>query len=554
MLDVGRRRTRVAGAVLAVALLAVPTGAAPEASALRSPELVASSLALTSPQPATCPVGSEQRAAALINAFRAAHGLGALTLSTELMVKAQDWIEYLADRDAGLVHSTLSDGVSPGWSVLLENLGYAGSLDDVIHGLENSPHHRDNLLYPDITEMGIGITRTPDGRVWISEVFAKRAVPSPRYSGVAGLSAYVPITPLVLHATSGRVAAGATTLLQAGGYGPIPSTATSLTVVLEAIDPAGNGTLAFVPPSGAPSAAWHLRVVDGGAAVTAVAPLDSAGRLALRQSISTGWKLTVVGYTSPRTGASRAGRLVQVRPTRLLDTRPASRVGWSSGKPSTGATIGVTVTGRGGVPTSGVSAVVVQVAAAETSSGGWVQAGRSSMVRGAWHDIVASAGGQTRSSLVVAQVDTLGRIAVHTGMSTHLVVDVLGWYTYSTAAPALSGLFVPVRPVVLRDERASSSSAGIRTMAVAGRSSIPRCASGVLGTATVIPDLRSPLQVGAAGMSPWAWSNANGDVPGVARANTVISPTTVVDQGPALVSVGTLDRARVVFSVSGWFL
>jgi len=55
-------------------------------------------------------------------------------------------------------------------------------------------------------------------------------------------------------------------------------------------------------------------------------------------------------------------------------------------------------------------------------------------------------------------------------------------------------------------------------------------------------------------MSPWAWSNANGDVPGVARANTVISPTLVVDQGPALVSVGTLDRARIVFSLSGWFL
>jgi hypothetical protein len=214
----------------------------------------------------------------------------------------------------------------------------------------------------------------------------------------------------------------------------------------------------------------------------------------------------------------------------------------------------VTVTGRGGVPTSGVSAVVLQVAATETTSAGWVQAGRSTMVRGAWHDIVASAPGQTRSSLVVAQVDSVGRIALHTGMSTHLVVDVIGWYTDSTATPALSGLFVPVRPVVLRDERSSVSSAGMRTMAVAGRSSIPRCAAGVLATATVIPDLRSPLQAGPAGMSPWAWSNANGDAPGIARANTVMIPTTVVDQGPALVSVGTMDRARVVFSVTGWFL
>lgn len=550
-----RRPSLLGGALVLAVLTAATAGGRPEVAAVApSPALLAPSLLLGSAQPSTCPVGGEQRAASLVNAFRQSQGLSRLTASVELMTKAQDWIEYLAERDSGLVHSRLSDGVSSGWSELRENLGYAGSIDEVVHGLENSPPHRANLLDPDLTEMGIGITRTADGRVWMAQVFAARDTPTAQYSGVAGLSAFVPVTPFVLHATSGRVSSGQTTLLQAGGYGPVPSSATSVTVVLEAVDPAGSGALALVPPSGAPSAAWHLRVVDGGAAVTAVAPLDSAGRLVIRQSVASGWKITVVGYTSPRTGPSRAGRLVPVRPARLLDTRSATRVGWSSGKPTSGATIGVTVAGRGGVPTSGVSAVVLQVAAAETASAGWVQAGRTTMVRGAWHDVVASGPGQTRSSLVVAQVDSMGRIALHTGVSTHLVVDVIGWYTDSTATPALSGLFVPVRPVVLRDERSGVSSAGMRTMAVAGRSSIPRCAAGVLGTATVIPDLRTPLQAGPAGMSPWAWSNANGDTPGVARANTVMVPTTVVDQGPALVSVGTMDRARVVFSVTGWFL
>ncbi|MEN9821747.1 MAG: hypothetical protein RLZ04_173, partial [Actinomycetota bacterium] len=321
----------VAGA-LAVSAVGGGGGVAPVAGALgQSPELMASSLSLTSVQPATCPAGAEQRAAALINSFRAANGVGALTLSAELMHKAQDWIEYLAansaTNDPDLIHSTISDGVSPGWSRLGENLGWAYSLDQVIHGLENSPRHRENLVNPEFTEMGIGITRTPDGRVWVSQVFAARSVPSPRYSGVAGLSAFIPITPFVLHSTSGRVSAGTTTLLQAGGYGPIPSTATSVTVVLEATNPVGNGALTVMPPSGAPTAAWNLRVVDGGAAVTAVAPLDSRGRVALRQSIDTGWTLTVVGYTVPRTGPSRAGRFVPVSPARLLDTRPGSLVG-----------------------------------------------------------------------------------------------------------------------------------------------------------------------------------------------------------------------------------
>lgn len=550
-----RRRWFLVAGALTLTAVGSGGGVAPIAGALgQSPELMARSLSLTTVQPATCPVGAEQRAADLINSFRATNGRGPLTMSAELMHKAQDWIEYLADRDKGLVHSTISDGVSPGWTVLGENLGYAGSLDEVIHGLENSPPHRENLLLPNTTEMGIGITRTPDGRVWMAQVFAGRMTPTPQYGGVAGLSAFRPITPLVLHSTAGRQAAGTTTLLQAGGYGPIPSTATSVTLVIEATNPSGNGTLTVMPPSGAPTAAWNLRVVDGGAAVTAVAPLDSRGRVALRQSIDTGWTLTVVGYTVPRTGPSRAGRFVPVSPARLLDTRPGSLVGWSSGMPGVGATIPVTVAGRGGVPSSGVSAVVLQVAASSTASAGWVQVGRPTMVRGAWHDVVASGAGQTRSSLVVASVDSSGRVALHTGMATHLVVDVVGWYTDSSAPPSLSGLFVPVRPAVVRDERAQSSSAGMRTTWVSGRSSIPRCASAVLGTATVIPDLRSPLQAGPAGMAPWAWANANGDRPGVARANTVMIPTSVVDQGPALVSIGTMDRARVVFSVSGWFL
>lgn len=556
------RRGLILAGALVLSTFAVGTGSGdPAVGALApSPSLLADSLSLGAAQPSTCSVGGEQRAAALVNSFRAANGRAPLTLSVELMDKAQKWIEYLAERspsvdyDDELVHSRLSDGVSSGWSELRENLGYAGSLDDVARGLENSPPHRDNLLVPGLTEMGIGITRTADGRVWMAQVFAARDTPTARYSGVAGLSAFVPVTPFVLHATSGRVSGGQTTLLQAGGYGPVPSTATSVTVVLEAVDPAGNGALAFVPPSGAPSAAWHLRVVDGGAAVTTVAPLDGAGRLALRQSVASGWRLTVVGYTVPRTGPSRAGRLVSVSPARLLDTRPATRLAWSGGTPASDAVIPVAVAGRGGVPTSGVSAVVLQVAAATTSTAGWVQVGRPTMVRGAWHDVVASASGQTRSSLVVASVDSYGRVALHTGMSTHLVVDVLGWYTDASAPASLSGLFVPVRPAVVRDERTSTSSAGIRTVSVGGRSAIPRCAAAVLGTATVIADRRSPLQAGPAGMTPWAWANANGDAPGVARANTVMLPTTVVEQGSALVSLGTMERARVVFSVAGWFL
>ena len=60
--------------------------------------------------------------------------------------------------NAGTIfHSpSLVSGVSPGWQLIGENVAMAGSIAQAQAALEASPPHRENLLNPNFTEMGIG--------------------------------------------------------------------------------------------------------------------------------------------------------------------------------------------------------------------------------------------------------------------------------------------------------------------------------------------------------------------------------------------------------------
>jgi hypothetical protein len=538
---------------VALAVLLAPVG--PTTAFVATADAVSTDLA--SPPTTSCPIGAEQELATMVNSFRVRNGRLPLLLSSELTAKAQAWIEYLAARHDGLTHSDLSDGVSDGWTVLLENLAYSSvSLASAEAGLESSVRHRANLLDSRTTEMGLGVTRSADGLWWVAQVFAGRASPTPEHRGIEGLSAFRPVTPFRLHETSARLPAGRVTALTVAGYGPVPSSATSATVVIEGFDAEATGALAVIPSSGAPVAAWNLRVGRGaGAATTVVAPLDGRGRLLLRQSVAAQWRITVVGFGVPRTGPTRAGRFVPVTAARLLDTRTATSLGWSGGRPGAGSVTTLMVTGRGGLPPEGTSAVVLNVTAADPAARGWLQAGRPSMVRDGWHDLVVPAAGVSRSTLVVVPVDSSGTVALHVSMATDLVVDAVGWYTDSSASPSLSGLFVPVRPTVVLDERRSGSRTGLRTPTVGWRGSLPRCVGAVVGTATVIPDVRSFLQAGPVVTgSPGAWANVNGPVSGRAVANSVWLAAAGQPLGASTVGVLTPGAARAVLSVSGWFV
>lgn len=48
----------------------------------------------------------------------------------------------------------------------------ADTLKTIHDRLAASPEHRANMLDPRFTHLGVGVARSPDGRVWVVQVFA----------------------------------------------------------------------------------------------------------------------------------------------------------------------------------------------------------------------------------------------------------------------------------------------------------------------------------------------------------------------------------------------
>ena len=116
---------------------------------------------------------------ATLNAYRAAHGLGALALDAPLAAMAQH------QADAMAASGQLSHNVTGSFSGRLaqaniapteagENLGagyYSG--EEAMAGWRGSPEHNENLLKPGFTRLGLAIARNPQasyGVFWAMEL------------------------------------------------------------------------------------------------------------------------------------------------------------------------------------------------------------------------------------------------------------------------------------------------------------------------------------------------------------------------------------------------
>jgi uncharacterized protein YkwD len=116
----------------------------------------------------------------LTNQERQNAGLAPLSLSDQLDSAAQDYSEVLADtgcfdHTCGPVPDLSDRDVQAGytgWTALGENIaaGY-DTPEQVVAGWMASPGHRANILSPNYTEMGIGVSSTGGqfGTCWTEE-------------------------------------------------------------------------------------------------------------------------------------------------------------------------------------------------------------------------------------------------------------------------------------------------------------------------------------------------------------------------------------------------
>jgi hypothetical protein len=106
------------------------------------------------------------------------------------------------------------------------------------------------------------------------------------------------------------------------------------------------------------------------------------------------------------------------------------------------------VDGRGGVPASGVSAVVLNVTVTQPTAGGYLTVWGDQTAQPTASNLNFSAG-QTVPNLVVAPVGADGRVAFFNGSAgtVHLIADVAGYYRAAvadTTAPGPSAYFALV--------------------------------------------------------------------------------------------------------------
>ncbi|BAS09037.1 extracellular serine proteinase [Arthrobacter sp. Hiyo4] len=148
-----------------------------------------------------------------------------------------------------------------------------------------------------------------------------------------------------------------------------------------------------------------------------------------------------------------AGGFVPRSPYRALDTRNGT--GGINGPIGPGQTINVKLTGRGGIPATGVSAVTLNITVTNPTAEGFVSAyaGGSAQPGTSNLNFVP---GQTVPNSAITPVGADGTVNFTNNSpgTTHLIADLAGYYIAGT--PTVAGAFAPVAPTRLLDTRTTA--------------------------------------------------------------------------------------------------
>jgi hypothetical protein len=121
------------------------------------------------PEAALADGGVEAEFVAATNRERAAAGLPALSVASDLVAVARRHSVRMADQ-SHLHHNPNLAGEVSGWQKVGENVGRGPSVSSIQTAFMNSPGHRRNILDADWTQVGIGV-EVRDTTIWVTVVF-----------------------------------------------------------------------------------------------------------------------------------------------------------------------------------------------------------------------------------------------------------------------------------------------------------------------------------------------------------------------------------------------
>jgi subtilisin-like proprotein convertase family protein/outer membrane biosynthesis protein TonB len=255
--------------------------------------------------------------------------------------------------------------------------------------------------------------------------------------------------------------------------------------------------------------------------------------------------------TATPTPAPALGYYHPVVPSRILDTRSGP-----PGKVGADAEITVDVTGAGGVPATGVSAVVINTTVTEPTASSYLTVYPSGELRPPTSNLNFGAG-QTVPNLVTVKVGADGNVAVYNAAGqVHVVLDVVGWYGEETGGSRFNGL----NPKRILDTR---NGIGAPTAKIGANASLVVDVTAVYGsgvpgsgvTAVVVNTTVSEateasyLTVYPSDAGPPLASNLN-----FAAGQTVANLVTVkVGADGNVLVYNAAGQTHVIFDVVGWY-
>jgi len=224
-------------------------------------------------------------------------------------------------------------------------------------------------------------------------------------------------------APQAKVGAGSEVTLQVAGNAGVPANATGVVLNVTATGPTADSFVTVYPHGSTMPTVSNLNFTAGQTIPNLVIVPITDGKVNLfNRAGSVDLLADITGYYAP----DGASTFTSAGPTRLLDTR--SGLGAPQAKVGAGSTLTLQVAGKAGLPSSGVTAVVLNVTAVLPTADSFVTVYPDGTTRPLVSNLNFKAG-QVIPNLVVVPVVN-GKVAFfNRAGSVDLLADITGYYT-----------------------------------------------------------------------------------------------------------------------------
>ncbi len=278
---------------------------------------------------------------------------------------------------------------------------------------------------------------------------------------------------------SGTLGPGGSVNLSIGGI-YVPANATSVVLNVTSVDGSTAGFFTLYPTGGTTPNASNLNWTAGETVPNLVSVgLSPGGDVTIFNGLgSADAVVDLEGYFAPASGGSTSGQFVPVVPARITDTRTGSGQANAGSTLAAGTTLNVQVAGKGGVPITGFSAVVLNVTAVDQTANGFFTVFPKGNSVPTASNLNWTPGQTVPNRVIVPLNPGIGQVSIFNGLgSADAIVDVNGYFTDSTGVGASFVSLFPSRIVDTRNGTGGFSSplgaAASMSVTVAGHGGVP---------------------------------------------------------------------------------